>query len=236
VAGQWEMYHLARQKGAHPARLAGTLLLILLLLFFQVGIKPLTAALALITLLYLFLREMFYNRNSALLNTAATLAGVVYPGLLLSGILYLRAHIADAGAGSARGFIITLFFAIWANDTFAYFSGRAFGRHKLFKRVSPKKSVEGAIGGVFGSLLVFFTVYFARWYELSIGLAIISGLVAGIFGPLGDLTESWFKRDAGIKDSSHLLPGHGGILDRFDSLIIVTPALLAAWLMLRAFT
>lgn len=233
LTGQWEMYHLARQKGAHPATVAGTLLSIALLLFFQMGINPLIAALALIVLLYLFLGEMFYNQGSAFLNTAATLAGVVYPGLLLSGILFLRVHMTQAGTDSARGFIITLFFAIWANDTFAYFAGRAFGRHKLFERVSPKKSIEGAIGGILGSLLVFFTVYFAGWYALSLQLTIISGLITGIFGPLGDLVESWFKRDAGIKDSSHLLPGHGGILDRFDSLIIVTPALLTAWLILR---
>jgi len=233
-AGQWEMYHLARQKGAYPAALAGMLLSALLLLSFQLGINPYIAVLALLVLLYLFLREMFYNRGSAFLNTAATLAGVVYPGLLLSGILFLRLHITESGTDSARGFIITLFFAIWANDTFAYFSGRAFGKHKLFERVSPKKSIEGAIGGILGSLLVFFTVYFAGWYALSLQLTIISGLITGVFGPLGDLVESWFKRDAGIKDSSHLLPGHGGILDRFDSLIIVTPALFTAWLLLRA--
>lgn len=234
LGGQQEFYLLARKKNGHPHSIAGMVLVLTLLLSIEMGFSPLLLAGALLVLLYLFIVEMFSNQGSALLNTALTLGGVFYPGVLLSGLIFLRAHIIDGSINSARGFIITLFFAIWANDTFAYFSGRAWGRHKLLERVSPKKSIEGAIGGICGSVLVFLTVHFAGWYDITFGFALIGGLLTGVFGPLGDLVESWFKRDAGVKDSSHLLPGHGGILDRFDSLIIVTPIFLIYYFVIQA--
>jgi phosphatidate cytidylyltransferase len=125
---------------------------------------------------------------------------------------------------------MTLFVAIWACDTFAYFVGKSIGKHRLFERVSPKKSIEGALGGLAGAVLAFLAVYYFEWYNISLELSLISGLIVGTFGQFGDLVESWFKRDAGIKDSSHILPGHGGILDRFDSLIFVAPVFMIIYL------
>ena len=109
--------------------------------------------------------------------------------------------------------------------------GKSLGKHKLFKRVSPNKSVEGAVAGVVGSILVFLIVKWIEFVPISYVFAIISGLIVGIIGQLGDLVESWFKRDAGVKDSSNILPGHGGILDRFDSLLFVSPAFLILYIM-----
>lgn len=111
---------------------------------------------------------------------------------------------------------------IWSTDTFAYLTGRTFGKHKLFSRISPKKTIEGSIGGVVMTLIVAYilSLYFTQhsiwgWIGLS--------LVVSVMGSIGDLVESMFKRTAKIKDSGNVIPGHGGILDRFDSLIFASP-------------
>ncbi|HHE54472.1 MAG TPA: phosphatidate cytidylyltransferase, partial [Caldithrix abyssi] len=123
--------------------------------------------------------------------------------------------------------------AIWICDTFAYFLGKQFGKHRLFERVSPKKSWEGAVAGLVGALLTYLLVYFLQIIPITIYVAIVGGLIVGIVGQFGDLVESWFKRDAKVKDSSNLLPGHGGILDRFDSVMFSSVAFLALYFILQ---
>jgi phosphatidate cytidylyltransferase len=133
-------------------------------------------------------------------------------------------------AGTA--WVILAFVLTWANDTFAYFTGLAFGKHKLYEAVSPKKTWEGVAGGFVGSVLGALAVH--RWLgpQVGPGLAVVIGAGAGVFGPLGDLVESLLKRATGVKDSSRLIPGHGGLLDRIDALLFVAPwvYLFAAWL------
>ena len=121
--------------------------------------------------------------------------------------------------------LLSMFVSVWVCDSAAYFAGRAFGKHKLFARVSPKKSWEGAIAGVIFSTLSFalLTHTFLENFPLIHGICI--GLLIGIIGPIGDLCESLLKRDANIKDSSSLIPGHGGVLDRFDSIMFVAPTI-----------
>lgn len=125
--------------------------------------------------------------------------------------------------------IIGLFILIWTNDTFAYLVGKSIGKHKLFERISPKKTIEGFIGGV---VFAIFTGYLiSKLYikaspsfsEKSILIWTSIALIVGVFGTIGDLVESKFKRIAGIKDSGKIMPGHGGILDRLDSVIFVAP-------------
>jgi phosphatidate cytidylyltransferase len=108
-------------------------------------------------------------------------------------------------------------------DSAAYFVGRAFGRHTLFERVSPKKTWEGAIAGFFFAVGAFLLARFLVLPYLSVSDALICGTIVGLFGQIGDLAESLLKRDAGVKDSSQLIPGHGGVLDRFDSIMFVAP-------------
>lgn len=118
--------------------------------------------------------------------------------------------------------VLLVFVLLWTNDTFAYLTGRLLGKHKLFERISPGKTIEGSIGGLVFTLAgVIVFSHYADW--LSLGEAIGLGLIAVVFGTLGDLCESMLKRQAGVKDSGNLIPGHGGILDRFDSVLFAIP-------------
>lgn len=118
--------------------------------------------------------------------------------------------------------VISLFILIWCNDTFAYLIGKTWGKTKLLERVSPKKTIEGFIGGLFFTLLAGLIIsYYFTFFNVTLWL--ITALFVSLFGTIGDLIESKFKREAGIKDSGNIMPGHGGILDRLDSVIFVSP-------------
>lgn len=159
----------------------------------------------------------------------AAAAGVLYTGWLLSHWPLLRGMTAPAGAGAWLGqpvaggfwYLMYAFICTWATDTGAYFAGRAFGRHKLAPAVSPKKTWEGAAGGtVLGAA--------AGWalapaVALAGAQGVLLGLLVAVAGQVADLAESALKRYAGVKDSGTLLPGHGGILDRFDSALFTVP-------------
>ena len=148
------------------------------------------------------------------------LLGAVYPGLLLSALVRLRQH--------PRGewWILLALTVTWMNDTCAYFAGRAFGRRKLYPRISPSKTWEGAIGGALGSMAGAIAVQLLWIPQLPTWGAALIGAGAALLGPLGDLSESMLKRAFGAKDSGHLLPGHGGMLDRIDALIFNAPFVL----------
>lgn len=171
--------------------------------------------------------ELFRSKPNSLLNVALTVFGVAYITLSMSALLFLR-EVTDSfvvGTWGTLGtsLVVTLFVSVWSADTVAFFVGRSFGRHKLFERVSPKKSWEGAIGGLVGSVLAFWGM--AQWIlpNLEAETAILCGAVVGTVGPLGDLSESLLKRDAVVKDSGSILPGHGGVFDRFDSMLFAAP-------------
>ncbi|MFZ1281640.1 MAG: phosphatidate cytidylyltransferase, partial [Ignavibacteriaceae bacterium] len=121
--------------------------------------------------------------------------------------------------------IISIFASIWICDSAAFFGGTALGKHKLFHRVSPKKSWEGAIFGFVFAILAMILAKNLVLDFLSLKDAIAIGLITGTIGQIGDLAESLLKRDAGVKDSSNLIPGHGGIFDRFDSLLFSAPVI-----------
>lgn len=122
--------------------------------------------------------------------------------------------------------VIGLFILVWSNDSFAYLIGKNFGKRKLLERISPKKTIEGFIGGLVGSLLAGFLI-FNYTQTLSLPLWFVMAVFVSIFGTFGDLIQSKFKRQAGVKDSGTIMPGHGGIYDRLDSIIFVSPFIYA---------
>jgi phosphatidate cytidylyltransferase len=152
---------------------------------------------------------------------ALTLWGPLYIGGLLSYWIWLR----DLSGGFY--WIIGALLLTWAYDSGAYFVGRRWGRHKPWPKLSPNKTLEGVAGGLFASTIIFLLVSRVFLYTggpaVGLGLAIGLGLTGGVVAQLGDLLESAIKRQAGVKDSGSLIPGHGGILDRFDSLLLVMP-------------
>ncbi|WP_432412948.1 phosphatidate cytidylyltransferase [Rasiella sp. SM2506] len=122
--------------------------------------------------------------------------------------------------------IIGVFILIWSNDVMAYMVGKNFGKHKLIERISPNKTVEGFLGGIAGSMLAAFIIFkFTELYDLWVWICL--ALIASLFGTIGDLIQSKFKRQAGVKDSGSLMPGHGGLYDRLDSIMYASPFLYA---------
>lgn len=160
--------------------------------------------------------------------------GVLYVGLGLGALYFLREGHFLPTAEMGIGFIFLTMVATWSNDTMAYFVGRSFGRHPLFVQVSAKKTWEGFVGGAIGSLLGPFLL---KWCldkaqigylnNLSVNDILWIGVPCMVLAPLGDLCESRLKRIYGVKDSGNLLPGHGGILDRVDALLLMAPWVLA---------
>jgi phosphatidate cytidylyltransferase len=155
--------------------------------------------------------------ENGLINTAVNLFGTVYIGFMFAYTLLLRF------IPGGDGLIFTLFTVLvtWANDTAAYFVGINFGKHKLSPRISPKKSVEGSLGGLAGG--IFAAIIIALAFGKPIPHLIGLGVLVVIAGQFGDLIESIIKRNAGVKDSGSFMPGHGGVLDRFDSLLMSGP-------------
>ena len=154
----------------------------------------------------------------SLTDLAATVFTPLYTGWLLAYLVHLRQL--------PNGFwwVLLVLVCTWSTDTFAYFVGVNLGRHKLAPVVSPNKSVEGSLGGVAGSVVAAIIMGLVK-HQLPVWHFIVIGLLVGVIGQAGDLLESAFKRMAGIKDSGKLIPGHGGVLDRFDSLYLTAPVL-----------
>jgi phosphatidate cytidylyltransferase len=198
-------------------------------LLFFCGLEAFLPALAgLLFIYYLYGLWSARELSESSLDLSHKVLGLAYLSLPLSFITPL------AEFEHGRFWLLFLLLVIWSNDTFAYFAGRKFGRHKLAPVISPKKTVEGAVAGVVGGAIV--GLIFA--YFTGIGSSpletIAITIAVGLVGMAGDLAESLLKRGANVKDSGTLIPGHGGVLDRIDSLIFPVP-LLYYYLLLRAF-
>ena len=177
-----------------------------------------------------FMSVLFKGKQPYIANVATTILGFVYCGWFPLHLLFLRdlgshplyeglikTNVTTEGAGYA----LLLFFAVILTDSMCYYTGCYFGKHKLSKVISPNKTIEGSIGGTLSCMIfcfIFGQVLMIPWYH-----CIILGLLIAAFAQIGDLCESMIKRDAGVKDSSNILPGHGGFLDRTDSYILTIP-------------
>jgi len=215
ILAVFEFYRLVTASKVSPLTYFGliwTLLFILSPHFDYDTLIPLLLTSAVILpLVWLLLRP---QKEGAFASWAWTIAGILYVGWLLSYLVALR------GMDDGRNWVFLALFITFASDTSAFFAGRALGKHHLAPRVSPGKTWEGAIAGVVGAIIV--SLLFTLRTPLQVPLdywwqAILLGLMVSIFGQLGDLVESLFKRNMGVKESGRSIPGHGGFLDRMDS-------------------
>jgi phosphatidate cytidylyltransferase len=234
VLGALEFYRMAAQKRARPlagfGAAAAAAFVLLAALAPERGVDgtalwPVAAVLLLGALV-----AAIWTRGvegEPLLSASTTLFGALYTGGTLAYALFLRHFPGTTSPWQGVALLFVPVLLTWANDTFAWLVGRRFGRRKLIPKVSPGKTVEGSVGALVGTALV--AVGYAAIlrhygvYSLGTGAALLLGLVISVGAQVGDLAESLLKRDAGVKDSGALLPGHGGALDRIDSLLFTLP-------------
>jgi phosphatidate cytidylyltransferase len=224
--GLTEFYRMMRGKGLQPnVRLGTVAALAMLLVCYRPyrGPGDLLAAALVLIVLALGLRRP--DRERLVESMAVTLFGILYVGWLSAHLVLLRELPWSAGVEYAQGwrFVLLAFFVTWSCDTGAYAFGRLFGRTRPWTRISPRKSLEGSLGGLVSAVAAAFVA--RLWFAPFLGAldAAVLGLLVGVCGQVGDLVESLLKRDARHGDSSDIIPGHGGILDRFDSLYFAAP-------------
>jgi len=229
ILGLLEFYKLMKLAGVEPERITGlaTGILFFLSVFgFVSHLLPFFAVLAVIPMFFLtFIVELYRKKENPIHNIACNLLGFLYVVFPMS----LSCFLVFPGLPNNPKFYPWILFGIsitiWAYDSGAYLVGTSFGRHRLFERISPKKSWEGVIGGGMVALLVgVLNAWLFQNLEITGWMAI--SVIVVIFGTLGDLVESMMKRSLDLKDSGSLLPGHGGILDRLDSFYFTVPAVV----------
>ncbi|MDP3260899.1 MAG: phosphatidate cytidylyltransferase [Thermodesulfovibrionales bacterium] len=216
AAAQYEFYSMYNVKGFLRYAGIGFGAAVILCMFFSGTFSAdlfVFSFLAIVTL-RLFLRR---NPSSAFHDAASVVTAVIYIPWLLGYQLYLRENGSE--------WIIFLYGCVWASDSLAYYIGKGIGRRKLYEEISPNKTIAGAVGSIAGGMAgaVILKIAVVNYISLSLMQAAVLGMMIGIVTIIGDLAESMFKRDAGVKDSSSIVPGHGGILDKIDSVLFAGP-------------
>lgn len=235
----YEFYSLFEKKQVYAYRWLGILLGSTFLILAFYDLHSWMIILAVGSMILVMLSMLLVQQGTASFNMAIGVAGLIYVSGFLACLLHLRLHFDEYLPGQLEGiqyggmFMILLWASIWICDTAAYFGGRLLGKHKLAPVISPNKTIEGGIFGLVFGILTFLILGVSLLPSLKMEYFWISGVVVGVFGQLGDLVESRLKRDTGVKDTSPILPGHGGFLDRFDSIIFISPFLLIIFQFLR---
>lgn len=230
LAGSKEYVQILRVKGFHPSFSVIAAAGVLLCFIVAINRLDLIPAVLAAGTAASFLIVLFMGRQPYIANVATTELGFMYGALLPCHIVLIRQFEINAGSSNfliyepSEGFFLAMFtfLCILVTDTAAYFFGSRYGKHKLSSVISPKKTIEGAAAG--GIAAVLFSLTGVLYTELNLIECLTGGLLITIASQLGDLSESLIKRDAGVKDSSNILPGHGGFLDRSDSYIFALPA------------
>lgn len=226
----YEFYSLSLKARIRPQFLFGILLGVAIFLwsyFYASGrIEPITLFGIIPLFISVYILELYRNHQRPFHNIAYTLLGVFYIALPFSLLNFIALNGSSYQMSYSYEILLGFFILIWANDTGAYLSGMSMGKHKLFPRISPKKSWEGFIGGVlFTGIIAWIISLF--FYDISITHWLAIGFISAIMGVFGDLVESMYKRSLGVKDSGKFLPGHGGLLDRFDAVLLSIPVVYA---------
>jgi phosphatidate cytidylyltransferase len=224
VLGLYEFWFLARRREMKPDVIVGYAGAAALLTSFYFNAPDLIIlilpALVIAALMAAMLRGAPFDKMMS--SVGATLLGVMYVALLGGHLVAVRMGFRGALAAHLLSFF---FLVIMGSDTGAYYTGRSFGKHKLAPSISPGKTWEGAAGGMLASLVLAALAHFWFFRELNLGVALALAAVMNVLGVAGDLTESALKRGAGAKDAAQILPGHGGLLDRLDSLLFNAPVI-----------
>lgn len=235
LGGEWEFYRFAKKAGYSPQRplglVAGATIVAIaftIMMFINkdssLPIISVTLMMSMILFVMLlvplmFICELYRKSPTPIANIGSTLTGVIYVALPMSLLLFIPLMLSR---GEWQPWsIIFYIFIIWANDVCAYLFGITMGKHRLFERISPKKSWEGFIGGLLGAMAMGYVA--ATFLDGNFVVWIGMALIAAVTGVFGDLVESLFKRSVDMKDSGNIIPGHGGWLDRFDALILSAP-------------
>ena len=232
LGGLVEFYRLCRKRGVEPMYSVGVatsvaLFALTFAIFSQWGTPATdnTARIVLGALLYVmlivpttFVCELWRKSPTPIENMATTFMGIIYVALPMAGILFIPQLLVGEWSAWAMLAFISI---IWVNDVFAYLVGVTIGKHRLCERISPKKSWEGFFGGLVGAVGV--SVLFGHLFGGNLLVWCGLGLVMALAGVAGDLVESLMKREADVKDSGKMMPGHGGFLDRFDALLLAVP-------------
>lgn len=232
ILGALEFYGGVRKTGARPVEWAGLLSVALFVVaartYQRATIGSIFPAVLTTLLVLSFCVELVRKNRAPLVNVGTTLFGAIYVGWLIQHLVVLRgvegSPITVWSYTEAPGawLVMLTFLCTWACDTGAFAIGRAYGRTKLAPRLSPNKTIEGAVGGLLGSLLL--AIITGIIIRLPLQHALALGLMCGVLTQLGDLSESAIKRELQVKDFGSIVPGHGGILDRFDSVLFTGPA------------
>ena len=221
----WEYVRMMNLRGHHPGLPVAVVVAIVGVMSLSLQsagyLMPVVAAVFMLSLIW----QLYQKESDApVVDWALTLAGAGYIGVGMGHLWGLR-QLPDGAA-----WVWMALFSTWGADTFAYFVGRAFGKHKFFPRISPKKTWEGVFGGILGGIVG--GVLVSTFSVIPLPQGIVIGMIVALFDPFGDLSISMMKRYAGVKDSSHLFPGHGGMLDRTDSVFfaVILVYYYALWL------
>jgi len=222
VLGQYEFYRMAQARGIRAHALLGSVLGALVVLNAYHPLFPSSGAfLFAACLIVIMVARLFSARpvEGAIEDVSVTFMGIVYVALLFGFQVSVRTGY------DGRQWLVLIYFLIWASDIGAYSIGIPFGKHRLYEKISPKKSIEGLVGALAASAGM--ALLCQWWFMPPVGKGALVGiaLALAVAGTVGDLVESMFKRSAGVKDSGTLIPGHGGILDRMDSMLFAAPVL-----------
>ncbi|MFM7078288.1 MAG: phosphatidate cytidylyltransferase [Bacteroidota bacterium] len=239
VAGHLEFFKLIRSENVEPQTIPGLILsvcLFAMVVLVTMGTMPAETLIIILPLVFaVFIIELYRNKPHPFLDIAVTLLGSVYLAIPLSMMAVMALHPVSGTTETYHGALVMgCILHVWASDTGAYFIGTRFGRTKLFERISPKKSWEGFFGGLALSFLASW-INHSVFGELELHQWMVISVIVTVFGTLGDLTESMLKRSIHIKDSGTIFPGHGGILDRFDAVLIAMPFVCAYLWMIGRF-
>ncbi len=235
ITGLHEFYRLADYHGIKPGKVLGYLVsssIFFVTALAAAGVLPMQLLVLIPVLLSLFFAaELFRNRQDSVLNLAFSILAVVFITIPLALLtFFMNPQVTD---NPAHWHLLFAYFVIlWSHDTFAYLTGLLIGRHKLYERISPKKTWEGSMGGLIFALAASFIISLF-FDELSLWQWIAAGFIISVTGTLGDLSESLLKRRFNVKDSGTVFPGHGGVLDRFDAVLFSAPALLCYLILIR---